>query len=392
MSKRILVILPYIPSATGRRPNKVDAIYSTINAIQSDQYEVLVFSTGWEEEHPFNSIKKRFSFTEQIKIISLKILSRLGIVSRDTMTKYIANIQLEIIKSFHDENSIDLTIAYGTSSSTIKLAYYIFAKLNIPYVLREHRTFYQRVYKNISDIPKDEAKALNYASKLLAVSPQLIRNMKGIGVKKEISCLPNSIPNNFFSPPETSSVFKKWSNGRFIFAGWTNWRSFKRLDLLVDAFKIVNSKIDNTCLVVAGPIENSDLIKEKLSEFSLKDSVMLFGNSTRKEIHDLAHVCDCCVVPSDYETFGLPCLEANAAGKPAVVTKCGGPESIITNDYLGLVVEKNNAEKLAEAMISIHDNYYNVNSEEIKSHTYKLYSKDAVKMKWDSILGNLLQN
>ncbi len=389
MNKRVLIILPYTPSKKGKRPNKADAMYSTIDSILSGNYEVVLFSSGWEEEHPYKSITKKYTISESIKIVFFKILRRLSVVGNEKVSKTIRESQISAIASFHDRNPIDVVIAYGTSSSTIKLAYQLFKKVEIPYVVREHRTFYQRIFNKKSDIPGEELNALEEAAELLAVSPQLISQMKRIGIKRDIKCLPNSIPNKFFTSPDFSAPFKDWVNGRFVFAGWTNWRSFKRLDLLIDAFSIVHSRFDNVCLIVAGPIQDLAAIKEKISKLSLSDSILLYGKSSREEIHQLAHLCDCCVISSDYETFGLPCLEANAAGKPVVATRCGGPESIIVNEKLGKVVEKGDHKNLADAMLNVYMNYQNYDSDYIKKHTYDVFSEDAVQKKWANVLDNV---
>ena len=36
--------------------------------------------------------------------------------------------------------------------------------------------------------------------------------------------------------------------------------------------------------------------------------------------------CDCFVLPSAGETFGVVYVEAMAAGLPVIATRCGGPE------------------------------------------------------------------
>jgi len=60
------------------------------------------------------------------------------------------------------------------------------------------------------------------------------------------------------------------------------------------------------------------------------------------------------VLPSRYETFGVALVEAMATGLPAVATRCGGPEDIVT-DQTGQLVPPDDPDALAEALQTMHD-------------------------------------
>jgi glycosyltransferase involved in cell wall biosynthesis len=66
---------------------------------------------------------------------------------------------------------------------------------------------------------------------------------------------------------------------------------------------------------------------------------------------------DAFVLSSNYETFGVVLVEAMSCGLPVVSTKCGGPESIIVNENLGLLVEPT-AKALAEGMQKMVQTHY----------------------------------
>jgi glycosyltransferase involved in cell wall biosynthesis len=63
--------------------------------------------------------------------------------------------------------------------------------------------------------------------------------------------------------------------------------------------------------------------------------------------------CDAFVLSSSYETFGVVVVEALMNGKPVVATRCGGPEDIVVPGEDGLLVEKDNPEALAAAMLEL---------------------------------------
>jgi Glycosyl transferases group 1 len=60
---------------------------------------------------------------------------------------------------------------------------------------------------------------------------------------------------------------------------------------------------------------------------------------------------DLLVLSSQAETFGCVLIEALACGKPVVSTRSGGPEDIITADFLGELCVNGSPEALAQAIV-----------------------------------------
>lgn len=64
---------------------------------------------------------------------------------------------------------------------------------------------------------------------------------------------------------------------------------------------------------------------------------------------------DIVVVPSVHESFGIPIVEAMAAGLPVVATRSGGIPGIVQHERTGLLVSRNDPQAMADAIVALLD-------------------------------------
>jgi len=269
------------------------------------------------------------------------------------------------------------------------LAYIISRKHSVPYIIMEHRTHYQRglMIGKRGRVVKDVIKS---ADLVLTVSSHLANNIqRALGITStNFKTMPNPIPDDFFVRPSNSfAKVREFANGRFVFGGWTNWRDIKRLDLAIEAFQLVQQRLSDTCLVIAGPVP--DWAQSRINEMELSASILLLGSIDREKIKLLAYESDCCIIPSDCETFGLPAIETLAAGKPVIVTKCGGPESIITDSRFGRLVDVGDVHGFAEAMVDVVNTQTTFKPVEISAYCRDTFGEKVLTKKWQKIYSSL---
>jgi len=366
---RVLVVLKYIPSFKTDR--KADAIYSVINAHEAGGTDVTLLTTGRIGDSGRDKVVVEMSPLQEVKRKALRL------VSSKWAAKYRNSFLMASVSSYHKFKDIKAILAVCTSDTPALHAAAISAGTGLPFIVYEHRTLNKVV-------SQDYRHALSKAKRVLAVSPQLASAMNDLNLRSDVQSLPLSIPDKFFEKPFRLNIDQA-STKPFLFAAWTRWRPFKRLDILIKAFARVKEGSSNVRLIVAGKIETLKqrrMISRLVAEYQLQGFIQFRGQVGRDEIHKLAHSCNCCVISSDHETFGLPALEAVAAGRPVITTRCGGPESIITSEKLGFVVEKGDADLLASAMSRLMANSFLFNSAEIQRHARENYSEQAVRAQW----------
>jgi len=73
----------------------------------------------------------------------------------------------------------------------------------------------------------------------------------------------------------------------------------------------------------------------------------------QRELSKLYAGCDCWVVSSTFEGFGMPGIEAAACRCPIVSTRCGGPEDYVKDGVNGYLVPVGDAGEMAEGILKV---------------------------------------
>lgn len=284
------------------------------------------------------------------------------------------------------EFDFDLIISISSTTNSGILASLISKKLDIPYIILEHMTHYQR--NTISGWSKKLLRQVQKSANIVApVSEPLEFILKKFNPDIKTEVVYNPIGNEMFDNPSSQLTIhlKEFSKGSYCFGAWTVWREIKRLDLLLDAFSDLRLRFKHPCkLIIGGKSVNNDLI----SRMKHDKDIMFLGSLRRTEIHALSAFVDCCVIPSDHETFGLPIAEAMSQGKPVISTNGGGVENLIDKSF-GVVIKKDNQESLVNAM-DLMIKKRDFSNEKIKQFAKDKFSSDVIKERWSNILSNFL--
>lgn len=233
-------------------------------------------------------------------------------------------------------------------------------------------------------ITRYQAKALGYtlnnSTKYICVSHALknavMRHSRNDSVS--IDVIPNAIaPEYKYYAPSKKNVFT------FLVVG--NLYIGKRIQMLVKAFSEAFEKDKDVQLRIVGDGNQAEIIK-KLIEFSGEESrIVMLGRLQKDKILEEYKRCDCFVLPSEHETFGIVYREAMAVGRPIITTNHQGFEGNWSDNW-GIRIAVDDKEALRESLIYMRENYQTYNNELISQECLSMYSELTVMSELEKVI------
>ncbi|MDN5201643.1 glycosyltransferase [Fulvivirgaceae bacterium BMA10] len=320
----------------------------------ANSYENQVFTKAFQ----FPTITKSYVFTKFLRLSIGKYLFK----------KYVRDNGFPNVVHVHSFDVGDLAI-------------WIKKKYGIPYVITEHSTGFARNLYSERDL-KYAQKVYQNSATNIAVSSEF-KNLLTDKFNCDFVYIPNLVDSNYFKP-----ISDKKKNGRFTFLNVAYLDKKKNHEMLIKAFSKAFKTDKTVQLIIAGDgQERKNLEKLILSE-KLDDQVHLFGLANKEQVLELMQNSDRFVLSSEFETFGIVIIEAMSCRLPIIATKCGGPESILTDEKLGELCEIN-IDSLKQAIERSYRKSYN--KDLIREHVIDNFSVDAVTKKLNKIYKSILE-
>jgi glycosyltransferase involved in cell wall biosynthesis len=116
-------------------------------------------------------------------------------------------------------------------------------------------------------------------------------------------------------------------------------KRYKRLDLLISAFANLLAELPAARLEIAGDGDDRPAIERLVQELHLSDSVTFHGFVDEARKAELLAEASVFATPSSQEGWGLPVIEANVYGVPAVAFDVPGLRSAIVDGETGILAE-----------------------------------------------------
>lgn len=224
--------------------------------------------------------------------------------------------------------------------------------------------------------------SIKRASHIFAISESTkndIIKYCGVDSNKITVTYPGYDKNNFQFPISKSQIGKvkgkyKIKGDYILFLG--TLKPSKNLEGLLEAFKRITSHLSPITLVIAG--RKGWLyarIFAKAKKLDLKKRVIFTGFIEEKDVPTLMAGAKVFVLPSFWEGFGIPVIEAMACGTPVVVSNAGSLPEIVGE--AGIIVNPYDPEEIASGIKKVLDN------QSIHDNLQKKGLAQAEKFSWE---------
>lgn len=166
----------------------------------------------------------------------------------------------------------------------------------------------------------------------------------------------------------------------------------KRQDLMVEAFEKVLATYPDAVLKFYGTGKDLGMIENLVITKKLENNVRFMGYSDKPEEEMVKS--EVFVLTSDYEGIPNTLIEAMSVGMPVVSTDCdpGGARMLIENNVNGVLVPKNDAEGIANAIVKIFSD--KDLRGRISKEAYKItekYTVDKISRQWHDYIMKIIK-
>lgn len=192
------------------------------------------------------------------------------------------------------------------------------------------------------------------SSRVVFVSESLHRQLVGrMGITRAgTEVIPNGVDSARF-PSSGDGGFRRElgvEDDEVLVGAVGNVRPAKDYGVFLRSAARLRERSDRYRFVIVGEHDNRlcEELREEQRRLGLDGAVTFTG--LRDDVPELLADLDVFVLTSSSEGFSLSTVEALAAGRPVVATRCGGPEEIVTDGVDGRLVEPGSPEAVAEAV------------------------------------------
>ena len=262
-------------------------------------------------------------------------------------------------------------------------------QIGIPYVVTEHATLFQLHRDEISEKnDKVIRKIFQKAARVICVSGAFAKLIESY--RPDIDVVGNVVNCDAFVPRADS---EKHRGVRFLTVCYMEEEAQlykKGIDILIQAWTEVVKKYTDVKLVIGGGGSAKTKVEQWVEEHGISKYVEFTDALDREQVIQEMQSCDCFVLPSRYETFGVVYIEAMACGKPVIAVANGGPDDFV-KPFNGLLI-KPGAEELVQAFYEMighltRGNYYQ--EEKISNYIKSKFSYEAIAEQLEAIYNSI---
>ena len=161
--------------------------------------------------------------------------------------------------------------------------------------------------------------------------------------------IPNIIDLEMFYPAATQS-----RDNVFTLVITRNLEPIYGLDTAIRALALAREAVPTLHLKIAGSGPQQAELQRLVEQLGLGDAVAFLGRLERQQVVDLYHGADAMLNPSRVDNMPNSVLEALACALPVISTNVGGVPYIVQHGQTALLVPRDDAGAMADAIVKLY--------------------------------------
>lgn len=167
-------------------------------------------------------------------------------------------------------------------------------------------------------------------------------------------------------------------------------KEIKGYQYLLPAIATLKKEGVDIILHICGDGEFFDYYVDMAKELGIYSSCIFYGNCTKQKVYSIVSQMDFNISASLFECAGVSVEEALLLGKPMLVTRSGGANSLVT-DKVAIVVDKGSDEALADGMKQMIKRLPDFERNVIYNYAFENFEIDQVSQQYMKLYNKLLE-
>lgn len=222
----------------------------------------------------------------------------------------------------------------------------------------------------------------------VCVSSDSKERLQQVFPKEEFQVIHNGIVNPNTVENDGKTYAKEKRINCCIVAAFYN-KEVKGYQYLLPAMKELLDKGLPVTLHICGGGEYLDYYVQMAKELEIFEHCIFYGNCKREQVYSIVGQMDFSISASIFECSGVSVQEAMLLGKPLVVTKSGGANSLV-NSETAIVVERESVSALSEGILQMVERLPQFDDKKIREYAFAQFEIDEVSKKYVQLYEKIL--
>lgn len=219
-------------------------------------------------------------------------------------------------------------------------------------------------------------------------SENLRNNLQGFFPKLKFHVVYNGIqPTNIIS--DTIENYRIEGVSNIVIVGAFYSLDIKGYQFLLPAMRQILDKDYRAVLHIIGDGVYKEHFVQMAKELGIEKECIFYGDCPREKVYEIVSQMDFFVSASILECSGVSVQEAMLLGKPILVTRSGGANSLVTEDT-AIVVDKGSTQALADGLEEMIQRYGDFDTEKIKEYAENKFEISHISRQYMQIFYSLV--